>query len=42
MGGVLAVSRFGKVMVQFASAAVGDFPQEPYMDIIAPDEGAAG
>lgn len=42
MGGVLAVSRFGKVMYQFASAAVGDFPQEPYMDIIASDEGAAG
>ncbi len=42
MGGVLAVSRFGKVMVQFASAAVGDLPQEPYLDIIASDEQAAG
>jgi AhpC/TSA antioxidant enzyme len=41
MGGVLAVSRFGKVMYHFASTSVGDFPQEPYMDVIAWDESVA-
>lgn len=41
MGGVLAVSRYGKVMYHHASTSVGDFPKEPYMDVIRWDEGSA-
>jgi hypothetical protein len=41
MGGILAVSRSGEVLYQFASTAVGDFPSEPYLEIIRRDEQAA-
>lgn len=38
MGGVLAVNRHGKVLYHFASQAVGDFPGEPYLEVIRQDE----
>ncbi len=39
MGGVLAVSTGGKVLYHFASKAVGEFPNEPFLDVIQRDEG---
>lgn len=42
MGGVLAVSSTSKVLYHFASEALGDFPSEPYVEIIQRDELAVG
>ena len=38
MGGVLAVSKTGQVLYQYISEFFGDFPEEPYVDIIRADE----
>lgn len=42
MGGILAVSTRGKVLYHFTSQALGDFPAEPYLEIIQEDESAIG
>ena len=38
MGGILAIGVQGNVLYHFVSQAVGDFPEEPYLDIIHRDE----
>jgi hypothetical protein len=38
MGGILAISKRGNVLYHFASKAVGDFPSEPYLEVIQQDE----
>lgn len=40
MGGILAVNKHGKGLFHFASKAVGDFPDEPYLEVIYRDETA--
>jgi hypothetical protein len=40
MGGILAVNKQGKALFHFASKALGDFPDEPYRDLINEDEKA--
>lgn len=38
MGGIIAINPDGKVLYHFVSEALGDVPEEPYLEIIRKDE----
>lgn len=41
LGGILAVSTKGSILYHYVSEYLGDFPEEPYIEIIKADETAA-
>jgi len=41
MGGVLAINSRGQVLYHFISEALGDFPEEPHLEIIKQDESSS-